>query len=131
MNVHKYGPAPRPNWRRDDAALEPAARQLAAYFAGERTSFDMPLDLHGTEFQRRVWQALLAIPFGETTSYGEIARRIGAPSAVRAVGGAVGRNPISIVVPCHRVVGSNGSLTGFGGGLDRKRWLLSHEGVEL
>jgi methylated-DNA-[protein]-cysteine S-methyltransferase len=113
--------------RRDDPALRPAAEQLAAYFAGELQEFRLSLVLRGTEFQRRVWEALLDIPYGETISYAELARRIGAPSAVRAVGGAVGRNPIAIIVPCHRVVGSSGALTGYGGGLERKRWLLAHE----
>ena len=103
-------------------------RQLAAYFAGELTAFDVPLDFAGTDFQKRVWAALLTIPFGETRSYGEIARAIGRPAAVRAVGAANGRNPISIIAPCHRVIGSDGSLTGFAGGLAAKRLLLAIEG---
>lgn len=109
--------------------LERARDQLREYFDGRRRTFDLPLELAGTPFQREVWQALLAIPFGATSTYGEIAARIGRPRAVRAVGGAIGRNPVSIVVPCHRVVGSDGSLTGFGGGLPRKRALLGIEGV--
>jgi methylated-DNA-[protein]-cysteine S-methyltransferase len=101
---------------------------LRAYFAGDLGAIrDLPFVFHGTEFQRAVWSALTAIPCGETISYGELARRIGRPSAVRAVGLANGANPIGIVVPCHRVIGSNGSLTGYGGGLSRKRWLLAHE----
>jgi methylated-DNA-[protein]-cysteine S-methyltransferase len=123
-------------WVEDDGArgraseiLADARAQLAAYFAGDRTSFDLPLAPGGTEFQRRVWSALREIAFGSTTSYGDIARQIGAPKAVRAVGAANGRNPIPIIVPCHRVIGSNGSLTGFGGGIERKEWLLSHEGA--
>ncbi len=109
------------------AVLEDAAEQLAAYFAGELTSFDLPLTMEGSGFQRSVWKELREIPYGQTISYGELARRIGQPSASRAVGLANGRNPISIVVPCHRVIGSNGSLTGFGGGIDRKRFLLTLE----
>lgn len=101
--------------------------QLDEYFAGDRTEFDVPLDTVGTEFQLRAWDALRLIPYGETRTYGEQARRIGSPTAVRAVGAANGRNPISIIVPCHRVVGSDGSLTGFGGGLDAKRYLLDLE----
>jgi methylated-DNA-[protein]-cysteine S-methyltransferase len=108
--------------------LADAARQLNEYFAGERTDFDLPLSLDGTGFQRTVWSGLQDIPYGETISYGELARRIGQPTASRAVGLANGRNPVSIVVPCHRVVGSNGSLTGYGGGLPRKQFLL---GLEL
>jgi methylated-DNA-[protein]-cysteine S-methyltransferase len=124
----KHHPAPLTAVRRpDDALLRRAADQLHAYFAGETLAFDVPLDLQGTAFQRAVWQALLAIPGGETRSYGEIAKALGAASAVRAVGGAVGRNPVSVIVPCHRVVGSDGSLTGYAGGVDRKRALLALE----
>ena len=111
------------------AVLVDARRQIGEYFAGQRTTFDLPLDLRGTEFQRAAWMALADIPFGTTASYGEQAARIGRPTAVRAVGAANGRNPVSIVLPCHRVVGSNGSLTGFAGGLDSKRLLLQHEGA--
>ncbi|WP_313022713.1 methylated-DNA--[protein]-cysteine S-methyltransferase [Mobilicoccus sp.] len=118
--------------RADDVTPFAAARgQLAEYFAGERTAFDLPLAPAGTEFQRRVWAALLTIPYGHTWSYGELATRIGNPRASRAVGLANGRNPIGIVVPCHRVVGSGGSLTGYGGGLERKRLLLDLERAAL
>lgn len=119
-------------WRRTDAAqvLTRAVDQLSAYFAGRRTAFDLPLDLQGgTPFQQRVWQALLGIAPGGTTSYGALSERIGSPAAVRAVGAAVGRNPVSIVVPCHRVIGRDGSLTGYAGGLNRKTALLTLEGV--
>jgi methylated-DNA-[protein]-cysteine S-methyltransferase len=111
----------------DAAPLAAAARQLAEYFAGQRTEFDLPLEMAGTDFQRRVWAALREIPYGETVSYGELARGIGKASASRAVGLANGKNPFAVVVPCHRVVGSDGSLTGYGGGLDRKRFLLALE----
>lgn len=104
-----------------------AEQQLAEYFAGQRREFDLPWTLHGTVFQRAVWQVIATIPWSETLSYGEVARRIGRPKAVRAVGAACGRNPLSIVIPCHRVVGSDGSLTGYGGGLARKVWLLEFE----
>jgi len=112
---------------RDDAALAPARAQLTQYFAGERTGFDLPLRPAGGPFQQRVWEALLDIPYGETASYGELARRLGAPGAARAVGAANGRNPIAIVVPCHRVIGASGALTGYAGGLERKRALLDLE----
>jgi methylated-DNA-[protein]-cysteine S-methyltransferase len=108
--------------------LRNATQQLDDYFAGRSPTFDLPLDFRGTAFQKNVWSALLAIPFGETRSYGDIARAIGQPSASRAVGAANGRNPISIIAPCHRVLGSNGALTGFAGGLEAKRFLLRHEG---
>jgi methylated-DNA-[protein]-cysteine S-methyltransferase len=111
-----------------DPVLVAAEKQLHAYFAGELTRFTLPLDFHGTDFQKSVWAALLTIPFGETRSYGEIARQIGRPSASRAVGAANGRNPISIIAPCHRVIGSNGALTGFAGGLEAKALLLEMEG---
>jgi methylated-DNA-[protein]-cysteine S-methyltransferase len=107
--------------------LDQAERQLGEYFAGRRRVFELPLEFLGTEFQCRVWNALLTIPFGETRSYSEIAKQIGAPDAVRAVGAANGRNPLSIVAPCHRVIGAGGDLTGFGGGLPNKAWLLAHE----
>ena len=112
---------------RDDEALAVARTQLAEYFAGGRQAFDLPLELGGTPFQRAVWTALREIPYGETVTYGELARRLDRPAAVRAVGAANGRNPIAVVVPCHRVIGADGSLTGFGGGLDRKRALLELE----
>jgi methylated-DNA-[protein]-cysteine S-methyltransferase len=130
MLMMQDGPRPMgidPEWVRDPAALAPVAAQLAQYFAGERTAFDVPLDPTGTAFQLKVWRALRDIPFGETRSYGELAREIGQPTASRAVGLANGRNPISVVVPCHRVIGANGSLTGFGGGVERKRILLDLE----
>jgi methylated-DNA-[protein]-cysteine S-methyltransferase len=117
----------RADWSPDPRAFDDAVEQLIAYFAGELTDFDIELELRGTEFQRRVWNALRTIPYGETRSYGEIAEQIGAPGSARAVGWANGHNPIAIVVPCHRVIGANGSLTGFGGGLDRKRALLELE----
>lgn len=121
-----------PGWVRDDDALAPAAAQLREYFAGERTEFDLPLAPRGTPFQLLVWEELARIPYGKTCSYGEVALAIGKSLlASRAVGLANGRNPISIIVPCHRVIGADGSLTGYGGGLDRKEWLLQHEGVRL
>ncbi len=107
--------------------LAAACTQLAEYFAGDRTEFDVPLDPIGTSFQLSAWQVLRTIPYGSTMSYGEQARSLGDPNKARAVGAANGRNPLSIIVPCHRVVGSNGSLTGFAGGLDSKAWLLDHE----
>ena len=108
-----------------------ARQQLEAFFAGELQAFDLPLRLSGTPFQNQVWQGLLTIPYGTTMSYAELAARIGRPGASRAVGAANGRNPIGIIVPCHRVIGANGSLTGYGGGLDRKDWLISHEASVL
>lgn len=114
----------------DHPVLKKASQQLADYFTHQRSHFDVPLDLaSGTLFQQAVWRALLAIPHGDTVSYGEISLRIGRPTAVRAVGAAVGRNPISIIVPCHRVMGADGSLTGYAGGLDRKTALLKLEGA--
>jgi methylated-DNA-[protein]-cysteine S-methyltransferase len=107
--------------------LDAVEAQLVDYFGGKRTTFDAPLDPRGTEFQKNVWRALCAIPFGETRSYAEIARAVGRPTASRAVGAANGRNPISIIAPCHRVIGSNGALTGFAGGLAAKDYLLGHE----
>ncbi|MES2189539.1 MAG: methylated-DNA--[protein]-cysteine S-methyltransferase [Pseudomonadota bacterium] len=114
----------------DHPVLKKISVQLKEYFAGKRTQFDIPLDLSGgTAFQQAVWTVLLGIPQGRTTSYGDVSQRIGKPAAVRAVGAAVGRNPVSIIVPCHRVVGANGSLTGYAGGLDRKTALLKLEGA--
>ncbi len=113
----------------DDPLLRRAAAQINEYFAGSRPHFDLPLDLHGTPFQQSVWRALCAIDVGATQSYATVARNIGLPQAVRAVGAAVGRNPVSVIVPCHRVVGANGSLTGYAGGLERKRALLALEGA--
>ncbi len=118
---------PESGWRRDDAPLQEIYRQLEAYFAGELTEFDLSPCFSGTAFQNKVWKALCDIPFGETISYGELASRIGQPTASRAVGAANGANPIPIVVPCHRVIGSDDSLTGFGGGIETKRFLLAHE----
>ncbi|HEU4948860.1 MAG TPA: methylated-DNA--[protein]-cysteine S-methyltransferase [Kribbella sp.] len=112
---------------RDDSLLPEVAIQLTEYFAGRRTRFDLPLKLIGTPFQLQVWAALQEIPYGETTTYGELAQSLGKPQAARAVGLANGKNPIGIIIPCHRVVGSTGSLTGYGGGLERKRQLLQHE----
>jgi methylated-DNA-[protein]-cysteine S-methyltransferase len=111
----------------DHPVLAEAKRQLDDYFAGQRTQFDLPLDFHGTDFQKSVWAALLTIPAGETRSYADIAAQIGRPGACRAVGTANGKNPISIVAPCHRVIGSDGSLTGFAGGLEGKKFLLELE----
>jgi methylated-DNA-[protein]-cysteine S-methyltransferase len=123
-------PAPGADWMLNATKdpLQATARQLKEYFAGKRRDFDLPLGPRGTEFQQRVWRELVQIPFGETRSYGQLARNLGNPNGSRAVGLANGRNPIAIIVPCHRVIGADGSLTGFGGGLDRKEWLLSHEG---
>ncbi|TDB93121.1 methylated-DNA--[protein]-cysteine S-methyltransferase [Actinomadura sp. 7K534] len=110
-----------------DEPFATVAEQLSAYFAGELTKFDLPLTLNGTPFQKRVWSLLQEIPYGETATYGELAAELGKPSASRAVGLANGRNPIGVIVPCHRVIGSSGGLTGYGGGLDRKRYLLDFE----
>jgi methylated-DNA-[protein]-cysteine S-methyltransferase len=120
-------PEPRGRWQQDDALFGKACEQLSAYFEGEGVSFDLALSMVGTPFQRRVWQELCNIPYGCAISYAELARRIGQPGASRAVGRANGQNPISIIVPCHRVIGADGTLTGYGGGLDRRRWLLEHE----
>lgn len=115
-------------WREcETPILQEAAVQLQDYFNGTRTAFDVPLALEGTSFQQAVWQALAAVPCGQTTSYGELARRIGKPGSFHPVGAAVGHNPLSIIIPCHRALGSDGSLTGYAGGLQRKRWLLEHE----
>ena len=132
MEDHRHGPgqAERAAWTRDDAPFAEARAQLAEYFAGTRQAFELALDraaMGGTAFQQRVWTALTEIPYGETISYGELARRIGQPAAVRAVGLANGRNPLSVIVPCHRVVGASGQLTGYGGGTDRKSVLLALE----
>ena len=116
---------------RSDRELEHAVKQLTEYFDGRRRRFDLPVDLYGTPFQLRVWRELQSIPYGEVRSYKELARAIGAPKAVRAVGGANNKNPVPILVPCHRVIGSNGSLVGYGGGLSIKEYLLKLEGVPL
>ena len=119
------------DWLEADQAFEEVRAQLTDYFAGRRTSFNLPLQLDGTTFQREVWHGLLEIGYGETISYGELARRIGRPRAVRAVGLANGRNPIAVIVPCHRVIGADGTLTGYGGGLESKRLLLDLESRRL
>jgi methylated-DNA-[protein]-cysteine S-methyltransferase len=124
--VHMDG-APGAGWRRDPGSLRDAADQLRAYFAGELREFELPLAPHGTASQQRVWAALRDIPYGRTISYAELAVAVGKPRAARAVGAANGRNPIAIVIPCHRVIGAAGALTGYGGGLDRKRLLLDLE----
>jgi len=127
MDGADHAPTGQQSWRRDDSQFKEAVGQVEAYFAGELIDFDLPLQLDGTDFQRRVWKGLQGIPYGQTISYGELARRVGNAKACRAVGLANGRNPVAVIVPCHRVIGANGTLTGFGGGLDRKRWLLDHE----
>jgi methylated-DNA-[protein]-cysteine S-methyltransferase len=122
---------PDPDWHEDASKLEEPIRQLRAYFAGKLEAFDLPLAPQGTAFQRKVWKLLCDIPYGETISYGELARRLGNPNACRAVGMANGSNPISVVIPCHRVIGSNGKLTGYGGGLPNKEKLLALERKQL
>ncbi|AIE83551.1 methylated-DNA--[protein]-cysteine S-methyltransferase [Fimbriimonas ginsengisoli] len=120
-----------PGAERDPKRLAPAKTQLSEYFEGKRRTFDLPLGAAGSEFQHRVWEALMEIPFGETRSYGQLAAQLGVPNASRAVGRANATNPIGIIVPCHRVIGSNGTLTGYAGGLPTKEWLLRHEGVPV
>lgn len=127
----RFHGAGEPEWVHQPDLFREAERQVRSYFQGELTQFDLPLAPRGTDFQREVWNALLNIPYGETTSYGELARRIGRPAAIRAVGAANGANPIPIVIPCHRVIGSNGKLTGFGGGLPTKDKLLKLESRQL
>lgn len=127
MEQHKGGGTIQAHWKRGDSVLKRTREQLQAYFKGELRTFDLDFEGAGTDFQKRVWKELCDIPYGETISYGELARRIGKPSASRAVGLANGMNPISIIVPCHRVIGASGKLTGYGGGLPRKQWLLEHE----
>jgi methylated-DNA-[protein]-cysteine S-methyltransferase len=127
MHDQAYPPPDRESWTADPGIFPDVVDQLAAYFAGELTEFQVTLRLHGSPFQRQVWDALLEIPYGETRSYGELAQRIGHAGSARAVGLANGRNPVAIIVPCHRVIGGDGSLTGYGGGLHRKRALLEHE----
>ncbi len=124
---HERAPAPTPAWVRRPRAFAAVHRQLDDWFAGRRTSFTVPLRLDGTPFQLAVWTALLDIPYGSTLTYGELAAGLGRPDAPRAVGAANGRNPISVIVPCHRLVGADGSLTGYGWGVERKAWLLAHE----
>lgn len=129
MDRQKYAAEIKPDWveKKNVPSLEKAVEQLQSYFAGKRSDFDLPLSLQGTEFQKRVWRELTRIPYGETISYAELARRVGNAKASRAVGLANGKNPLAIVVPCHRVIGANGTLTGYGGGLERKRVLLELE----
>jgi methylated-DNA-[protein]-cysteine S-methyltransferase len=127
LSPQRAGISPRPRHNPDHPILQKTVRQLDEYFAGARTSFDLPLDLEGTRFQLAAWRSLADIPFGATTSYGRQAAALGIPTAARAVGAANGANPVCIVLPCHRVIGANGSLTGFGGGLPVKQWLLDHE----
>jgi methylated-DNA-[protein]-cysteine S-methyltransferase len=127
LSDHKGGPAPQPEWRRDEGAFKAVCEQLTEYFAGNLHDFDVRLAPAGTEFQKKVWQELCRIPFGSSISYSELAQRIEQPAASRAVGRANGQNPISIIVPCHRVIGTDGTLTGYGGGIERKKWLLEHE----
>lgn len=125
---HSKHPLPiQDHWRRDRPHLAEARRQFTAWFVGEMRDFDLPLHPQGTPFQLAVWQGLCTIGYAQTASYADLARHIGRPRAVRAVGAANGANPLSIIVPCHRVIGSNGSLTGYGGGLEAKQWLLAHE----
>jgi methylated-DNA-[protein]-cysteine S-methyltransferase len=126
---NKHEPPNQNGWRLDSVATREPREQLLQYFSGDRKKFDLQLSLEGTEFQQRTWRTLGEIPFGKTWSYAELATRVGSPKAVRAVGAANGRNPLPIVLPCHRVIGSNGSLTGFGGGLPTKKWLLELEGA--
>jgi methylated-DNA-[protein]-cysteine S-methyltransferase len=116
-----------PSWEEGDDVLSRTADQLRAYFAGELRQFDLPLALAGTPFQQRVWRELRRVPYGQTISYQELARRVGNPKASRAVGAANGQNPVAVIVPCHRIIASDGTLGGFGGGLERKEWLLNHE----
>ena len=127
MQDQRHAPIERDDWKRDDDAFTDVVAQLESYFAGELTVFDVGIDVTGTPFQKRVWDALRDIPYGQTESYGELARRIGSPNAFRAVGMANGRNRVGIIVPCHRVIGAAGDLTGYAGGLDRKRQLLELE----
>src|SRR5262249_19067902 len=127
MDEQRHRPMEELFGPRDDTQSANVIKQLEAYFTGDLKDFEVPITLEGTEFQRRVWTELQRIPYGETTTYGELAERLGQPTAARAVGQANGKNPISIIVPCHRVIGSTGSLTGYGGGLPRKRYLLDFE----
>ncbi|MEU2767807.1 methylated-DNA--[protein]-cysteine S-methyltransferase [Streptomyces diastaticus] len=127
MAGQRHRPAQEEFGPRDDSPFGEAADQLAAYFAGTRTDFDLELRLDGTPFQRSVWEQLRTVPYGRTRTYGQLAEALGRPGASRAVGLANGRNPLGIIVPCHRVIGASGSLTGYGGGIDRKRALLAHE----
>jgi methylated-DNA-[protein]-cysteine S-methyltransferase len=127
MPNHKRWTGPDASWKQSDASFSIVREQLAEYFAGSRQQFDVPLKVDGTPFQQRVWQELVRIPFGTTITYGQLAQRVGMPTGSRAVGNANGRNPISIIVPCHRVIGANGKLTGYAGGVEKKEWLLDWE----
>ena len=129
FSTHRHAPAVETFGPRDDEPFRAVMEQLTAYFAGERPAFDVPLALAGTPFQREVWAALRQIPYGETVSYAQLAAQLGRPAAVRAVGAANGRNPVSVIVPCHRVIGSDGGLVDYGGGVDRKERLLRLEGA--
>ena len=131
MDGQTHAAPPPPGSRRDDRAFADVATQLDEYFAGERTGFDVPMDLEGTEFQRAVWTQLCAIPYGRTISYGELARRVGNPKAARSVGTANGHNPVALIVPCHRVIASDGGIGGYGGGTARKSLLLELERAHL
>lgn len=127
LPMHKGGPVPDDAWRQDDTHFRPVVEQLDAYFEGSLREFTIPVTMAGTPFQRQVWDELGRIPFGTTITYTDLASRAGQPTAMRAVGAANGRNPISIIVPCHRVIGASGKLTGYAGGLAKKHWLLRHE----
>ncbi|MGG6265093.1 methylated-DNA--[protein]-cysteine S-methyltransferase [Leptolyngbya sp. AN03gr2] len=133
LQGQKHFPNQTPDWKESTelALFIKAENQLKEYFAHQRQQFDLPLDPVGTPFQKQVWKELSKIPFGETITYGTLANRIGIPTAYRAVGAANGRNPISIVVPCHRVIATNGKMTGYAGGVDRKQWLLKHEQASI
>lgn len=134
LDGQRHWPADSALWLRehDTGRFDEALHALARYFMGKSLSFSIPLDpVTGTPFQRQVWEALKEIPAGQTWTYGQLAAHIGKPEAIRAVGAAVGRNPLSIIIPCHRVIGHKGGLTGYAGGIERKQWLLTHEGVEL
>jgi len=128
---NKYEPMQACDWLRDRSATREAREQLLQYFERERNEFELKMSLIGTDFQKRTWQTLASIPYGKTWSYAELANKVGSPKAVRAVGSANGRNPLPIILPCHRVIGSDGTLTGFGGGLAVKKWLLEHEGFDV
>lgn len=130
LPLHKGWQGPDASWKQSDASFIAVREQLAEYFAGDRHEFDVPLKLAGTAFQRLVWQELVRIPFGTTITYAQLAGRVGKPTASRAVGHANGRNPVSIIVPCHRVIGANGKLTGYAGGVEKKQWLLDWERLQ-
>lgn len=130
MPGRRNAPAVQPGWRRDAKQFAEAIRQLSAYFGGERTEFALPLAESGTDFQRRVWRALDEIPYGTTTTYGALAQHLGVPrDRIQALGAAIGANPLLVIRPCHRVIGADGSMRGYAGGVERKAWLLGHEGA--